>query len=137
MVEIQRKATRQSQRSAISRLFHVKNNKDKIAAWKVDLNRILQIFNVRCVASPPGPLIILFQTELAIDTNVAVAGARREVSNTYNIVSNTQIVLSDTQNVVSDTHIIVSDIHRAVVKHQEASGGGDLPVSNRYPGFVN
>ena len=34
-------------RNAISRVFHSKADKDAIAAWRQDLIRILQIFNVR------------------------------------------------------------------------------------------
>ena len=46
MAEIQRKVIKQSERNAVSRIFHAKNDKEVIAAWKVDLNRILHVFNV-------------------------------------------------------------------------------------------
>ena len=42
---------KQSKRNAISQYFHAKNDKDKIAAWRSDLNRILHIFNVRSIVS--------------------------------------------------------------------------------------
>ena len=65
-----------------------------IAAWKLDLNRILHIFNVRSTFhSLVTPLIIHPQTELALHTHVAV----------------------------SDVRGLVSDIHRVVVKGQDGN----------------
>ena len=120
VAEIEKNVTKQSQRNPVSRLFHARIDKEKIAGWRGELNRILQIFNVRSVISPMlASLSICFQTELAIDTNATA-------SDTHNIVSGTQII-------VSDTHGIVSDIHRAVVKRQEASDSGNLLVSNYHP----
>ena len=49
MEEIQQRIVKQGKRGAISRHFHAKNDKDKIAAWRSDLNRILQVFNVRTI----------------------------------------------------------------------------------------
>ena len=51
VAEIERKIIKQGGRHAISRLFHAKNDKETIAGWKLDLNRILHIFNV-CSVSP-------------------------------------------------------------------------------------
>jgi hypothetical protein len=54
VAEIQRNVMKQSNRNPVSRLFHAKNDKDTIAAWRLDLNRILHVFNVRSVTlSPP------------------------------------------------------------------------------------
>jgi hypothetical protein len=44
---MQRKVVKRGKRNAISRFFLSKDDKDKIAAWKQDLVRILQVFNVR------------------------------------------------------------------------------------------
>ncbi|KAF9792102.1 hypothetical protein BJ322DRAFT_1102626 [Thelephora terrestris] len=133
VAEIERSVKKQSKRNAASRLFHAKNDKDKIAGWSSDLNKILQIFN----------------TELAIDTNVTASGTHKIVSDTQNVVLDTRDVVSDTQDVVSDTrnivsgtqnivsethdvvsetHHFVSDIHRAIVKPQGASDGQDPPA---------
>ena len=79
---------KQGKRNVISRHLHAKNDKDKIAGWKLDLNRILQVFNVRSVI-PVWPLLTLdHQVELVINIHVGV----------------------------SDTRIMVSDIHRTIVK---------------------
>ena len=47
MAEIQEKVTEQSERNAASRVFNAKNDKETVAGWESDLNRILHIFNVR------------------------------------------------------------------------------------------
>jgi hypothetical protein len=49
VAEIQRKVIKQSGRNAVSRLLHAKSDKETIAGWKLELNRILQVFNVRSV----------------------------------------------------------------------------------------
>ena len=51
VAEIQGKVVKQGKRNPVSRMFHSKNDKDAIAAWKQDLSRILHIFNVRSVSS--------------------------------------------------------------------------------------
>ena len=49
--EIQMKIVKQGKRNAVSRHLHARNDKDKIAGWTSDLNRILHIFNVRSIVS--------------------------------------------------------------------------------------
>ena len=49
LADIQRKVIKKGKRNAISRLIHAKNDKEMIAAWKSDLNKILLVFNVRSV----------------------------------------------------------------------------------------
>ena len=46
VAEIQKKVTEQSGRHRVSRFLHARNDKDTIAGWKSDLNRILVVFNV-------------------------------------------------------------------------------------------
>ncbi|KAF9780536.1 hypothetical protein BJ322DRAFT_1213644 [Thelephora terrestris] len=60
---IQKAIVKQGKQGPASPLFHAKNDKEKIAAWERDLDRILLIFN----------------TELAIDTHVMVAGTYKNV----------------------------------------------------------
>ena len=95
-------------------MFHAKNDKETIATWRSDLNRILHVFNVRSVTPIRTPLTAYFQTELAINTNVAVSDIRHGVV--------------DTHAVVSDTHLIVSDIHRTMVESREGADGKNLSV---------
>ena len=49
VAEIQKKIIKEGKRNVISRHLHAKNDKDKIAAWRLDLNRILHVFNVRSI----------------------------------------------------------------------------------------
>ena len=46
MEEIQERIVKLGKRNVISQHLHAKNDKEKIAAWRLDLIRILHIFNV-------------------------------------------------------------------------------------------
>ena len=41
------KVTKQGGRHIVSRFLHAMNDKDMIAGWKLDFNRILVVFDVR------------------------------------------------------------------------------------------
>jgi tetratricopeptide (TPR) repeat protein len=104
VAEIQEKVIEKGGRNLFSRLVHAKDDKDTIASWRSDLNRILHIFNVRPVVFVwPSPTVH-FQTELAIDTNANVSDVRRDVTNTHTVVAN--------------THTLVSDIHHSLLQSQ-------------------
>ena len=51
VAEIQRKIVKRGGRNAVSRPLHAKGDKEAIATWRSDLNRILLIFDVRFVLS--------------------------------------------------------------------------------------
>jgi len=51
VTEIQRRIIKQGKRNVVSQHLHAKNDKEKIAAWRLDLNRILQVFNVCFIVS--------------------------------------------------------------------------------------
>lgn len=55
LVEMQRKVAKRGNRNGLLRFILAKDDKDKIAAWKQDLVRILQVFNVRSVGSARNP----------------------------------------------------------------------------------
>jgi hypothetical protein len=107
VAEIREKVIEKGGRNLFSRLVHAKDDKDTIASWRLDLNRILHIFNVRPVVVVWLSPTVYFQTELAIDTNANVSDVRRDVTNTHTVVAN--------------THTLVSDIHRNMLQSQ----GGD------------
>jgi len=50
VADIQRKIIKQGKRNAVTQFFHAKNDKETIAAWRVDLNRMLLVFNVSSIA---------------------------------------------------------------------------------------
>jgi len=80
VAEIQRKVIKRSRRNAVSRLFHAKDDKEMIAAWKSELNRILHVFNVCSISLTRSSLTAPFQTELVINTHVALSDIRHDVS---------------------------------------------------------
>ena len=123
MAEIQRNVIKQGKRNVISRHLHARNDKDKIGGWKLDLNRILHVFNVRSVVSVRLLLTLHFQTELAINTHVTVSEIHHDVVNTHAIVS-------ELGHNVTSTHTMVSGIYRTIVKGQEESDGKNMLVSD-------
>ena len=123
VAQIQRNIVKLGKQSTISRMFHARSNKDTIAAWMSDLDRILQVFKVRpAVPSLPLLLTIHVQTELAIHTHVAV--------------SDTRGVVSDIHRDVANTREIVSDIHRTMVKGQERADSKNQTVSGQCILFI-
>lgn len=73
------KIVKQAKRDAASPLFRKKNDKDKITAWRQDLAKVLQVFNVCSISSVWRSLTVFFQTELAINTHTMVADIHRNV----------------------------------------------------------
>ena len=69
------------ERNLFSRLIHAKNDKEVIAGWRSDLNRILHVFNVRSIGSGRQSLTasLYFQTELATNTHIMVLDTHRNV----------------------------------------------------------
>jgi hypothetical protein len=64
-----------------------------------------------------------FQTQLAIDTHMAVGDTQTMVADTKTIVAGTQTVVAGTQTIVADTQTMVADIHRKVLTGQEGTSG--------------
>jgi len=50
VADIQRNLVERSKQNAISRRYYAKDNKKMIATWRLDLDKILQVFRVRSVA---------------------------------------------------------------------------------------
>ena len=98
----------------MSRFVHAKFHKETIATWRLDLNRILLVFNVRPVVFLRLLLNTRLQTELAINTRATVSSIRHEVTNAHTIVSGPHSGVADTHALVSDTHSDVTNIHLLV-----------------------
>ena len=60
------KVEKRGGRNRGSRLFHARNDKDKIAAWRAELDRILLVFNVRSVAFTWLSLIVPFSDRVEL-----------------------------------------------------------------------
>lgn len=103
----------------LSRVFLLKSDKVTITAWKLDLYRILHIFNVRSVAFAWSRLTVRFQTELVTNTNVVVSKICHDImkSDTYTTKSDIYAIepypinamKSDTNATKSYPNIIRSD----------------------------
>ena len=77
MERIKDTITEESERKAVSRFFHASIDKEKIAGWKQELRDRLQRFNVCPAVFTWSSLIVLFQVELGVDTNINVFGIRK------------------------------------------------------------
>jgi len=47
--EIQRNIIKRGRRNVVSRRYHAKDDKEAIATWSLDLNRIRRVFDVRSI----------------------------------------------------------------------------------------
>jgi len=79
MAEIQGRIVEKRERGLLSRLANANNDKEIIAAWRFDLIRILQVFNVCSAGSVRLPLMASFQTELALNTHTIVSDIRQDM----------------------------------------------------------
>jgi len=77
------------------RLLLAKSDKEKIATWRADLEKIIRNFNVRSMVTVRRLLTLDSQTALAINTNV--------------IVSNINRILVEGQGGNSSRNLMVSD----------------------------
>ena len=81
IAEIQGEVLKRGGRGRVSRFLHSRDDKDVIAAWKSDLNRLLHVFNVRsvrlCLVVTDFPPL---KTELILNTHTIVTGIRWDVS---------------------------------------------------------
>jgi hypothetical protein len=102
VTKIQEKVVKQGKRNALHRFVLSKTDKDKIAGWKQDFVRVLHVFNVRSIgfAGHSFENSAPYQTELAIDTNIAV----------------------------TDTQAMVVDMHRNMLTDRESASGKHLSV---------
>jgi hypothetical protein len=104
VVKIQGKVVKQGKRNALHRFVLSKTDKDKIADWRQDFMRILQVFNVGAIGSvghsytnSAAPL----QTELAVDTNLTVTDTNTMVAGMYRNMVTEREGASGKNNLVS------------------------------------
>ena len=121
---------KQGRRNVVSRYLHARNDKEKIAAWKLDLNRLLQVFNVSPTVSLWLLLTLHPQTELAINTHVIVSDTQAAVSDVHHEVVNTHTTVSKLDHTVTSNHTMISEIHRTVVKGQDGQSVSDSCSTN-------
>ena len=115
--EIQGHIIKRSKRNVISRRYHAKDDKEAIAGWRLDLDRILSAFNV-CLVTPVRRLLTFrFQIGLGGNTHATGSDARQDAANEHAIGSG-----------AANTHTIVSDIHLQKLKSREGASGQNQAV---------
>jgi hypothetical protein len=122
VADIERRLVKWGKRNAVSKRFHAKDDKEAIANWKLDLNRLLQVFNVRSTTLVKNVANFPAQRELGTNRNVTASTIRHGVVNT-------DAIASYVRNDVANTPTIVSDTHRNALKSSEDTRGQDLRVS--------
>ena len=127
VAQIQRSVVEPDKRNIFSRILNPKKDKDAIAAWRSELDRIVHVFEVcSTVCSLPTLLTVHLQMELALHTNVAVSNVREDVG--HGVV----VIRED----IANTHELVSDMHRTLLKSQEGVDGMNQTVGKRGVLFV-
>jgi len=124
VAEIQRNIIKRGKRNTGFQRFYKKKNA-AIAAWMLDLNRILDVLNVRSVTSVWPLLTSRFQAELEANTHVTDVSIRHDVANTHATVS-------DAHSDISDANNVVSYIRRNTLKRREEVGVKDTAVSTSF-----
>jgi hypothetical protein len=79
VTEIQEMVTKKSERNALFRFVNANSDKEKIAGWKWKLRDLLQLFTVCPVVFTWSSLIVLFQAEVVVNTNVNLSDMRDDV----------------------------------------------------------
>lgn len=107
---MQRKIIKRGNRNPISRLLHSRNDKEPIAAWKSDLDKILRVFNVCSVRYYLNVVNCPPQTELTLNTHTLVADLHRNVLKIREGADSQSLAVSDThtpqhQRMNADRHI--------------------------------
>jgi len=87
------------------------------------------VFNVGSAVFVRLLLTVNSQTELAINTHVAVVNTHALVSDVHHDVVNTHTLVSDVHHGVLNTHAIVSDIHWNILKSREGTDSQHQLVS--------
>jgi hypothetical protein len=107
-----------------------------IAAWRLDLDRILRALKVRPVDHSQSLLSGRLQTELVTHTIVVTSDIHHDVVNTHTVVSDgnsdissTQVIVSEVHTSITNTHTIVSDLPCAVAESREGSDDKNQSVS--------
>jgi hypothetical protein len=49
VADIEKRLVKWGKRNAVSRRFRARNNDEVVANWKLDLDRLLQVFDVRSI----------------------------------------------------------------------------------------
>ena len=154
MTEIQEYIVKRDKRNAISRIFRSKDDEKAVAGWRLNLEKIRLIFDVRVLVFLffcPGLPTSCFQTELAINkdtnandtsnahttspgidrkgSNTGVPEVRRDVPAVHHGVVPSRPIVPGVKNDHEESRTVVSNVHRNTVESQESTNSQNRTVS--------
>ena len=139
MDEIQRNIINRGKLNPVFRRYHAKDEKEAIATWRLDLDRILHLFNVCSVTCVLPLLTCRFQAELVISTYPTRSDIRHDVTNAhatgscaYHDIPNTEGIVPNIRSGVLNTQPIVSNVQSDVANaHATAFGAHGDKLKSR------
>ena len=136
MTAIQKRIVKWGKRNPLSRRLHVKDDEEAIVSWRLDLDKIRRVLDVRSFNWARSLLTFRSQAELATRTDVDVSEIQHEVSNANvtppdprpDVLST--LVVPEVRRDISNTNAVSSDVHHDVVPiHSVASEVQHDPVN--------
>ena len=121
MTAIQERIAKWGKRNPISRRFHVKDDEEAISDWRLDLDKIRRVFDVRSFHWARSLLTFRSQAELATRTDVDVSEIQHEASNANATTPDPRpdvlstLVVPEVRRDISNTNTVGSDVHHDVV----------------------
>jgi len=145
--EAQKNIVKRRKRNIISRLFHAKDDKEAIAIWSLELDRVLHVFDVRSVTSVRPVLTFRSQNEFVTNTHHDVKAAHDTVSDVNHNVPNTvpnvphdvpydHPVVSEVLSGTTNTCPFFSSGPRDRLKSRKDAGGQNQAVGSVHNLFV-
>ena len=110
--EIQRNIIKQGKRNPISQRYHAKDDKEAIATWRLRLDRVRHIFNVRSVTSALPSLTVRLQTELGMITHTTLSSAHQDSVKKNTITTDIHRDTSDAEVTIPRVRNDVSNAYR-------------------------
>ena len=144
MSDIERNIIKRGKRNALSRQFRARDDEKAIAAWKLELDKIRHVFEVRSFACTWRLLTSSLQTELAAATDTTLSDIHREAyasrTNTPDPQKGapgtgaTQVRpdVLNTPTTASDIHHSVTDPHPILPKIQKGLSEGRTTTVNMH-----
>lgn len=100
--EIQENIVKRGKRNPISQRYHAKDDKEAIATWRLSLDGVRQVFNVRSVTSAWPLLTICLQIELGVNTPTTVSSAHQVSVKKHTITP--EITVPQVRSDISNTY---------------------------------
>ena len=126
MSDIERNIIKRCKRNVLSRQFRARDDEKAIAAWKLELDKIRQVFEVRSFTCTWRLLTSSLQTELAAVTDTTLSDIHREASATNTNTPDPQKGAPETRATASDIHHGVTNPHPTLPNIQKGLSEGRI-----------